>query len=129
MKIAVKVGGRPVAYSRPRFRSKWNPKGTGTPSANARLKELTTLVRNEVHGAKDWDKSQPVMLYCEFGFRGRDGYTHFELWPADWKNSYPKTPDVDNLLKLVMESLQKGGALEDDKQVVEVIAVKKELPR
>lgn len=26
--------GRPVSYHRPRFRSKWNPKGTGTPQSN-----------------------------------------------------------------------------------------------
>ena len=128
-KISVMLGGRPVAYSRPRFRSKWNPKGAGTPQATARLKELATYVRNEVHGAEGWDKTKPVMLYCEFGFRGRDGYTYFEVSPSEFKGSYPKTPDIDNLLKLVMESLHKGGALDDDKQVVQVIAFKREWPK
>lgn len=129
MRIEVHFDGRPVAYSRPRFRGKWNPKGAGTKQAQRQLEDLTLLVRKALreHGSR-WNPEYPVSIEIKFGFapakgvggRGRKyGYVNVIVEQIDDpERYYPNEPDVDNLSKLVMEALQHGGAVTNDSCVV-----------
>lgn len=135
-KFTFRADGRPIPYSRPRFRSKKNPKGTGTDQANAKLEELTWLVKGMVATRRGWDKSLPLKVIVTFGFsppkkeggRGKDhGYIDITCEQLDPQDSYyAKQPDTDNLLKMVCEALQHGGAVKNDSQCVIVVASKLE---
>lgn len=136
MHIRFRLDGRPIPYTRPMFRSKKNPKGAGSAGATKQLKDLVMLVKKAIkEQAPDWDPARPVMLSTRFGFspskedggRGKlYGYVDVIVEQIEDGHWWTKVPDVDNLSKLVMESLQHGGAVENDSQVV-MLAARKEL--
>lgn len=127
--------GRPVSYSRPLFRSKKQPKGTGTPASNRKLRDLTLLVKAGLRdpSAAGWDKTKPVKVTVRFGFSpwkkdgGRGpgyGYTDVQVTQLESGNFWEVEPDADNLLKMVCEALQHGGAVDNDAKVVVVFVEK-----
>lgn len=137
-KIEFRLEGRPIPYSRPAFRSKWNPKGAGSPGATRQLADLALLVRKAIREqAPDWDPARPVKMSARFGFSpskadGGRGRLHgfVDVIVEQVENGYwIMVPDVDNLSKLIMESLQHGGAVENDQQVVILVARKERDPR
>ncbi|MCP4201862.1 MAG: RusA family crossover junction endodeoxyribonuclease [bacterium] len=119
--------GRPIAYARPSFQSKSNPKGAGTPQSKRALRELTLLVQGAVRRLPDWDPTLPVRVDVSFTFarpkaeggrgqgHGRTEILVEQVRPGHWDTGHA---DVDNLSKLVMEALQHGGAVKNDMQVV-----------
>lgn len=136
--LRIEMDGMPVAYSRPRFRSKRKPKGTGTPQAQRALQDLTWLVRAAVTTYRReegyWDSSRPVRVAVEFEFagskreggRGRGyGRTIIKVEQIEDERHHIGTSDLDNLSKLAFEGLQHGGAIEDDRLVVELRAGKR----
>lgn len=139
MKLQIHHEGRPIPYKRPSFRSKWNPKGAGTPLSKKQLVDLTLLVRKALREADrgeeiGWNKDLPVKVKVTFGFApskkeggaGRmRGFTDVVVEPIAMAGYYQKEPDADNLVKMILESLQHGGAVTNDSQVV-VLEITKE---
>ena len=124
-----------MAYSRPRFRSRRQPKGVGTPQAQRALLDLTRLVAGAVtdhrQSGGEWDPREPVKVTVNFelprpkslGGRGR-GHGRTVIIVEQVKTEPVGGADVDNLVKLVFEGLQHGGAVENDRLVVEIHAKK-----
>jgi Holliday junction resolvase RusA-like endonuclease len=136
--LRIVMDGTPVAYSRPRFRSKRQPKGAGTPQAQRALLDLTRLVAGEITRYRqrggDWDPTKPVMVSVDLVFprpkseggRGRGyGRTVITVKQVVTESHEIGTADVDNLAKLVLEGLQHGGAVENDRLVVSLYAWKR----
>lgn len=135
--LRMEMEGTPVAYSRPRFRSKRQPKGVGTPQAQRALRDLTRIVAGAVAEYRQrggiWDPAQPVRVTVEFVFprpkseggrgrgHGKTIITIHQLKTELWEIG---VPDLDNLTKLVFEGLQHGGAVEADRLVVDLRAWK-----
>lgn len=127
--LQIIVDGTPVAYSRPRFRSKLRPRGVGTPQAHRALRDLTRLVAGAVtdhrQSGAEWDPRKPAKVTVEFQFprpksmggRGR-GHGRTVILVEQIKTEPVGVADVDNLIKLVLEGLQHGGAVENDRLVV-----------
>ena len=131
--------GRPVSYSRPLFRSRAQPKGTGTKASNRKLRDMTLLVKKALRdsSAEGWDRTKPVKVTVRFGFspwkkdggRGpKFGYTDVQVTELESGDFWENVPDSDNLLKMVCEALEHGGAVENDAQVV-VVFVEKMIDR
>ena len=129
--LFVEMEGTPVAYSRSRFRSKRQPKGVGTPQAQRALLDLTRIVAGEIalyrQQGGDWDPARPVKVTVKFlfprpkseGGRGRGhGRTEITVEQVESGSYEIGTADVDNLSKLVFEGLQHGGAVDNDRLVV-----------
>ena len=126
-----------MAYSRARFRSKRQPKGVGTPQAQRALLDLTRLVAGEIARYRQrggtWDPTKLAMVTVRYVFprpkseggRGRGhGRTVITIEQVSDVSYKIGTADLDNLSKLVFEGLQHGGAVENDRLVVNLHARK-----
>mgnify|MGYP003630863029 CR=1 FL=1 len=112
------VQGEPIAKGRPRF-----ARGhTYTPKRTIDAENIIKLAAFEAGVEK---MEGPLRLRVTFSMRIP------KSWPAQSRKEAlegfirpTKTPDMDNLIKLVADALN-GIAYEDDKQIVEIMAVKK----
>ena len=114
------VKGEPVAKGRPRFGNgrTYTPKKTVDAENNIKLLALKVGFE-KLHG--------PLRMTITFEMRIP------KSWPAQSKKEAlegiirpTKTPDIDNLFKLVADSLQGDNMVyQDDNQIVEIMAVKR----
>jgi Holliday junction resolvase RusA-like endonuclease len=101
------VGGRPKSKDRPRMTRRGR---TYTP-------EATTNAEKAIAAAYDGPLFEgPVVVEIEYSLKGQT--ITIRDWPED--SPAPKwVADVDNLIKLTLDGLQReGGALTNDKQVL-----------
>jgi len=115
--IDFKIPGAPVGKARPRMSRSghvYTPKKT--KDAEALVKFYGQTHCSPVTG--------PVTLRMVFGMPIPKSYTKKQRAQIDAGILYPaKTPDIDNLIKLILDGLN-GIAYADDKQVIEILAVK-----
>tara|TARA_R110001592_G_scaffold360944_1_gene670368 strand:- start:30 stop:434 length:405 start_codon:yes stop_codon:yes gene_type:complete len=114
------VKGEPVAKGRPRFGNgrAYTPKKTVDAENNIKLLALKVGFE-KLYG--------PLRMTITFEMRIP------KSWPAQSKKEAlegiirpTKTPDIDNLFKLVADSLQGDNMVyQDDNQIVEIMAVKR----
>ena len=114
------VKGEPVAKGRPRFGNgrTYTPKKTVDAENNIKLLALKVGFE-KLHG--------PLRMTITFEMRIP------KSWPAQSKKEAlegfirpTKTPDIDNLFKLVADALQGDNMVyQDDNQIVEIMAVKR----
>lgn len=136
--IRLAIPGWPIAWARPsvaggRARGQRDSLGRWTPAAAERQLEI---LRDHLWAARrqlpQWDPSGPFGLHAEFRFerapssrvpygKGETIVVVRELEPGNYR---VKTPDLDNLVKLVQEALGHSGVADDDKKVVELSARK-----
>jgi len=118
MLIDITIPGKPVAKGRPRFGVVNGRARAWTPRATQAWEKLAAGVCRAVYQGKPIDfpvsvsvtavHPRPKNLMRKKDHRGR-------LWRA-------KKPDVDNEAKAALDALVKGGILEDDALVVELLA-------
>jgi Holliday junction resolvase RusA-like endonuclease len=110
--ITVTVPGLPVAKARPRV----TQKGVYTPKKTKEYEERIKAVLISSYSATQLFslKEKPICLWCTFYFPS----------PKRKKTRYPLKPDLDNLVKAVMDALN-GLVVEKDGQVVSIIAKKR----
>ena len=114
------VKGEPVAKGRPRFGNgrTYTPKKTVDAENNIKLLALKVGFE-KLYG--------PLRMTITFEMRIP------KSWPAQSKKEAlegiirpTKTPDIDNLFKLVADALQGDNMIyQDDNQIVEIMAVKR----
>ena len=114
------VKGEPVAKGRPRFGNgrTYTPKKTVDAENNIKLLALKVGFE-KLYG--------PLRMTITFEMRIP------KSWPAQSKKEAlegiirpTKTPDIDNLIKLVADALQGDNMVyKDDNQIVEIMAVKR----
>lgn len=120
-----------VGKARPRFNGK-----TGrvyTPKATADAERLISREAFEAFANEGLDtipKGVPVRLDVRALFRCPKAWTRAKHRALEAGDFFPclKTPDGDNVLKLVCDALN-GVAFEDDKQVYKASVLKKYTPR
>lgn len=116
--VEITVEGIPVPQSRPRF-----TRAKGRPwSNNRRVLAWKDRVASAYEVAEGKKYTCPVWLRCEFYFERPQ--SNKDLPQKDARHPLrPYTPDIDNLVKAVMDALN-GYAYDDDRQIVVVEAVK-----
>lgn len=117
----LELEGRPVPWAR--VKRGRNGRSYTPAKQREHRDELALMLKSLSKGMKF---EGGVSLSCEFDYgnnltriRVRDAHATAE--PYGW---FIKRPDIDNCLKLVLEALQDSGMVEDDSQVVEVVARK-----
>ena len=113
-RVAFIIPGEPKGKSRPRFNTR-----TGrafTPGDTINYENLVKLQYQTLVGDKYTDKPVQARISCYYGIpksmskSNREKAYHGELRPT-------KKPDLDNIAKIVLDSLN-GLAYKDDSQVV-----------
>ena len=113
----IKIPGRPRGKSRPRFHNghAYTPKTT---------KEYEKEIR-DCYITQDGRKHDgSVTVDIEAIFKIPESWTKKKKWETIDKGKRPEVrPDIDNIVKIVMDALN-GIAYDDDSQVVEIKARK-----
>lgn len=138
--LRVEVPGWPIAWARPsvaggRARGQRDSRGGWHPAAAERQLEILRgyLFEARCKLGSAWKRGEAVSLDTEFQFeRAPSSRTPHGLGNTiivvrtieDAARYRVKTPDLDNLSKLVQETLGHSGVVDDDKQVVELTARK-----
>jgi len=115
--IEFKIPGVPVGKARPRMSR------SGHVYTPQKTKDAEALVQfyAQTHCPP---VTGPVTLRMVFGMPIPKSYTKKQRTSIDAGILHPcKTPDIDNLIKLILDGLN-GIAYVDDKQVIEISAVK-----
>lgn len=118
MLIDITVLGRPVAKGRPRFGVVNGKARAWTPRTTQAWEKLASGVCRAVYQGKPIDFPVSVSVTAVYPrpknlMRKKD--PDGRMWRA-------KRPDVDNEAKAALDALVKGGILEDDALVVELMA-------
>jgi len=110
--ITITIPGLPVAKARPRV----TRKGVYTPKKTREYQERikATLISSYSAAQLLSLKEKEICLWCAFYFPS----------PKKRKTQYPLKPDLDNLVKAVMDALN-GLVVEKDGQIVSIIAKKR----
>ena len=118
-KLAVVIGGTPRPLPRPRFVNGRVVSIIGAKTKTWRRAceaELSAAVERAKR-AGDWpvggDQGTPIGVSMDFMFASKK--------QTGWKVS---VPDIDNLVKLVMDAATNVGVFADDRQVVRIVAQK-----
>lgn len=117
-RIAFTVWGIPTAKGRPKFARKGNFVRAYTPSKTAAAEQ--TLTARALPYRPSTPLSEPLRLYVEFTFPVPSSWSKKKQDAAD---AHVTKPDLDNLVKLVKDSLN-GVFWIDDKQIYELTARK-----
>ena len=113
------VEGDPVGKQRPRFNGR-----TRTTYTPRKTKHYETLIRKAYEDTGGSMLDGYISLSLDVYFAIPKSYTKGKRLACEHNINRPaKKPDIDNVLKAVMDALN-GVAYEDDKQVVEVICRK-----
>lgn len=106
------IAGDPVAWARPRF----NNGRAFTADRQRGAKDSLSWAIAMGWGKPKIPRETPVSLCVEFVFRAAK--------KKDIGQLRPRRPDIDNLLKLVMDAMQ-GVVFEDDGQIADVRVMKR----
>jgi Holliday junction resolvase RusA-like endonuclease len=126
MMLTFTVPGRPVAKGRPRFARRGDYVTTYTPDATVRYEDLVAFYgREAMRLGNAGCTSEPVRVELVAVFP-RPGRLNRRKDPAGRMvmDSRAAGTDIDNVAKAILDGLQRGGLLVDDKQVVELLARK-----
>ena len=123
-KISVVVYGKPIAKERPRFARR----GKFVKTYNPQETEEGRFMINFHNSAKiEKPMTGPLDIECVFFFERPNNHYGTGRNKGELKDSAPKhhtkTPDVDNCLKFVFDSLN-GYAWVDDAQIKQVMSSK-----
>jgi Holliday junction resolvase RusA-like endonuclease len=112
--------GRPVPWARAR-QSKWG--GFFTPLRQAAHREtLANIISLKMREKRLKQFKGSVGLYVEFDYATPETrLTFFEINENEYRTG---RPDVDNLIKQILESAQDAGLVKDDAQIALVDAQK-----
>lgn len=116
----IRVNGEPVPKARPRHTKSGH---TYTP---ATTRDFEAKVRDAfIQGYPgEYPSTKPIAMNIEFGTALPKSYPKGDKRLANAGRLRPtKKPDIDNLIKSVLDGLNQV-AYQDDKQVVEVVATK-----
>lgn len=116
--IRFKIPGNPIGKGRPRFTRMGH---AYTPDTTAEYeKKVKSLI------PKDVRLEGPVSIYIEASYPIPKGTSQKKLVRMLEGHEQPlKKPDLDNVIKIILDSIQGiGGVIEDDKQVMEIHAEK-----
>jgi Holliday junction resolvase RusA-like endonuclease len=83
------------------------------------IKDLATMLKAEAGGETI---EGPAFVRCEFDYENK--CTLIQVMEVERYNLKTTRADLDNLLKMVLEALQKSGIVKDDAQVAIVEAEK-----
>lgn len=109
---------KPVGKGRPRFTR------NGHPFTPEKTREFEAQLRTEwIMAGNTKPEEGPVNLYCVFRFSCPTSWSMRRQRAAIAGMDHPGKPDIDNLVKAVMDALT-GYAWGDDKQVVLISAYK-----
>ena len=116
------VEGEPQGKARPRFSRR---SGTVyTPSKTAKYEEEIRCSFLAASGGEMISKGSYAVVILDAYFEIPKSYTKGKRLACEHNINRPdKKPDIDNVLKVVLDALN-GVAYEDDKQVIEVICRK-----
>lgn len=113
-RVAFIVPGEPKGKGRPRFNTKTGR--TYTPGDTINYENLVKIQYQALVGEKYTEKEVEAIITCYYGIpksmskSNREKVYHGKLRPT-------KKPDLDNIAKIVLDSLN-GLAYKDDSQVV-----------
>lgn len=113
------VPGEPVGKGRPRFRSQGHYVWTYTDKKTRDYENLIEACYQNAHRDKP-ALTGPVGIQMEFVMPVRKSWTK-KKQAALRGQPFVGKPDLDNLIKIVLDGLN-GMAFEDDKQIVELSA-------
>lgn len=120
----IEVIGEPRGKGRPRFFRKGNGVGTYTDDKTAAYENLIRLAWQQQYGDQE-TATEPIIIYIDAE------YTIPDSWPKRKKlltilgRSHKTTkPDLDNIVKAVLDGLNHTTAWKDDAQVCRIIAGK-----
>lgn len=108
--------GRPVPWARVKRGKHGN---AYTPPKQDRHRQDLALMLKKAAQGKKW--KGPVALNIIFDYLAET--TEITLTESYYRTK-PTRPDLDNLVKQVLEAIEDSGVIEDDKQVVFVSAKK-----
>ena len=117
--VEIWVEGEPVAKARPRM-----TRG-GHVYTPHRTIDAENAIRREWQKAKAREITGPVAINCVFYLQTPKNWSKARKALAEEGEILPeKVPDVDNLVKTVLDALN-GLAFQDDKQVCRISAAKR----
>jgi Holliday junction resolvase RusA-like endonuclease len=112
------IPGKPIAMGRPRFaRNRMY-----TPPTSRKFMDEAARIISE---STDLKIDQPVRVRMEFVFpRPKTMPKGYKMHVVDWGKTNGRVwkwtkPDIDNLEKMLLDSMVKAGILQDDNLVVE----------
>lgn len=116
---AFTVLGRPRAKARPRFNS--NSKKAYTPKETIQYEDFIRLTYKQQHREKEpFHQGVPLVVTIEAYYKIPKRANKADKEQMEQKGICPtKKPDVDNVVKIILDSLN-GIAYHDDSQVVEL---------
>ncbi len=117
MKVYFKVMGKPIGKARPRY----SPHGWYTPKSTADYEKKIARAYREVAG--DTYFTGKVFVAVMAFYPIPKSWTQKKKLDAEVGNTWPGKPDVDNVMKSVLDGLN-GVAYDDDLAVCGVVFVK-----
>lgn len=127
MRAIITKLGDPIHKERPRFCRKGNHVGTYKTEKQEREEHdfiLDAIRELKADGWTQPDKGKPITVFCTFYMPiPKSSTKRFKALCDSVPTRHVKRPDVDNLVKFVLDCLN-GVAWVDDGQVAEVNAVK-----
>lgn len=122
MKIWVRVDGKPIGAARPRVtRAKNGRSLTFTPDTNTKWTGEAVMELRKAWGKQPMYEG-PVSMAVHAVHSRPDWLDKAEKKSSPFaglRRVATKKPDIDNILKLVMDATVKAGVLKDDVQVVQ----------
>lgn len=112
MIICFKVNGQPQGKARPRFSRK-----SGTVYTPKTTLDYEAQIRKEYMKAGGTKQKAPCCVNVWAGYKIPKSWSRMKVMDAVNGGIVPGKPDVDNVLKVVLDALN-GVAYEDDKQVI-----------
>lgn len=126
MNLIFTVPGKPIAKGRPRFSRRGGHVRTYTPDATVRFEDLVAFyAREAMYREHEPGTDQPVRVELVAVFpRPKRLCRKKDPQGRLFMDSRAAGTDIDNVAKAILDGLQRGGLVRDDKQVVELVARK-----
>lgn len=120
--ISIMIEGAPVPKGRPRFMRNGH---TYTPEKTRQAEAYVRAEYIEQCEGYQFPPDVPLAIHCDFYMPIPKGTSKKKRAEMHMGTEQPlKKPDIDNLLKLILDALN-GTAYEDDKQIVRISARKR----
>lgn len=122
MIIEFTIPGKPVGQGRPRFSRHRGYVQTYDPAKSRQYKAMATMCAQRVYSGNPLETPLKITVKAYFGLY--KSYTKKRREACLSGQEVPtKKPDIDNIVKGIMDSLN-GVIYHDDKQVIQLVAFK-----